>query len=32
MEFNGNMNGEELLYSLMKKASTVEFILNGMFD
>lgn len=32
MEFNGIMNGEELLYNLMKKTSTVEFISNGMFD
>ncbi len=32
MEFNGIMNGEELLYSLMKKASIVVFISNGMFD
>lgn len=32
MEFNGSMNGEVLLYSLMKKASIVVFISNGMFD
>ncbi|MEG5900342.1 hypothetical protein [Enterobacter bugandensis] len=32
MEFNGSMNGEVLLYSLMKKASIVVFISNGIFD
>lgn len=32
MYFNGCMNGEVLLYSLMKKASIVVFISNGMFE
>lgn len=32
MEFTGYMNGEVLLCSLMKKASIVVFISNGMFD
>ena len=31
MDFNGRMNGGVLLYSLMKKASIVVFISNGMF-